>query len=93
MFTCFTQDEDLSDLHDVVDVLHSAEPLRPQLEAGGDLQLREASLEVELDALVVPTLPPAETVRRLIGGEGQMTRRDWSGHDEEECHSPRTGQR
>lgn len=56
----------LPDLHDVVDVLHRAEPLRPQLKTRGDLKLSEASLQVELDAVVRPPLPPAQAVRGLI---------------------------
>lgn len=52
-------------LHDVVNVLDGTEPLRPQLQPRGHLQLREASLQVQLDAVACPPLPPAKTVRRL----------------------------
>ena len=52
-------------LHDVVDVLDGAEALRPQLQPRGHLQLCKASLQVQLDAIARPPLPPAKTVRRL----------------------------
>lgn len=54
-------------LHDVVDVLHSTKPFRPQLQPRGHLELGEASLQVQLDAVAGPALPAAELVRRLYG--------------------------
>ena len=57
----------LPDLHDVVDVLYRAEPFRPQLKTRGNLKLSEASLQVKLDAVVRPPLPPAQAARSLIG--------------------------
>lgn len=52
-------------LHNVVDVLNGAETLRPQLKARGHLELGEARLQVELDAVAGPSLPSAKSVRRL----------------------------
>lgn len=56
-----------ADLHYVVDVLHRAEPFSPQLKTRGNLQLSEAGLQVKLNAVVRPPLPPAKAVCSLIG--------------------------
>jgi len=50
----------VGDLQDVVDVLDRAESLGVEAKGGGDLQLDEASLQVQLDGLGGPSLPAAD---------------------------------
>lgn len=57
------------DLHDIINILHRAEALRPQLQPSSRLELRKTRLKMKFDTVVVPSFPSSETVGRLKNGE------------------------